>query len=387
MMKKLVGSMVSMFMEVFMWINLVGCALGGLYLGFDAAKSGMLGIIVSMYLNINVNETVLAVLCALGGLVLGTIVGMLFNITFWSISTFQEIRNYSKKWLGKHKTEQNSFVPETITLPDFKQMLADIDWKVPTITMPDFKRILDNNSEKIIIGKKIIISLLSLAFLVGVILIVKNLAEEKNNAYKETKEAKEIEESIVAVFAQQNGEMAEAETIKANGTLTDPSDGKTYKTVKIGSQTWMTENLNIEKGNSVCYDNNPANCQKCGRLYDWETAMKACPRDWHLPSDAEWKVLENAVGGSSIVGEVLKSKSGWDSDGNGTDKHDFSVLPCGRYYNGKFLYYGLLAQFWSATETGDSHALGIGLDARNADMGIGNLNKSLYLRSVRCVKD
>ncbi|MDR0517960.1 MAG: fibrobacter succinogenes major paralogous domain-containing protein [Fibromonadaceae bacterium] len=181
---------------------------------------------------------------------------------------------------------------------------------------------------------------------------------------------------------------AESEnSISSGNTFTDSRESKTYKTVKIGSQTWMAENLNIEKGNSVCYDNDPANCQKCGRLYDWETAMKICPKGWHLPTDAEWNALENAVGGSSVVGTVLKSKNGWDNNGNGTDKHGFSALPCGRYYNGKFLYYGLLGQFWSATETSASHALGIGLDARNADMGVGNLNKSLYLRSVRCVED
>jgi uncharacterized protein (TIGR02145 family) len=197
---------------------------------------------------------------------------------------------------------------------------------------------------------------------------------------------------IIGIFIWDMESIVKKETtvlsteLAADELLTE-SDGKTYKTVKIGSQTWMAENLNTEKGNSVCYGNNPANCQKCGRLYDWATAMKACPKGWHLPTDAEWTALGNAVGSSSTAGTMLKSKSGWDSGGSGIDKHDFSALPCGRYYDGKFLYYGLLAQFWSATESSKSHALGIGLDARNADMSIGNLNKSLYLRSVRCLQD
>jgi uncharacterized protein (TIGR02145 family) len=143
--------------------------------------------------------------------------------------------------------------------------------------------------------------------------------------------------------------------------FTDPRNNKTYKTIKIGSKTWMAENLNYNVDNSVCYENDESKCNECGRLYDWETAMKACPKNWHLPTDAEW----NAVGGSS----------------------SFSVLYCGRQYTDGFKHHGKLAQFWAATESSDSHALGVGFDVRNTGMDTGNLNKASYLRSVRCVEN
>jgi len=107
-------------------------------------------------------------------------------------------------------------------------------------------------------------------------------------------------------------------------TLTDKRDGKKYKTVIIGERTWMAENLNYEANGSKCYDNKPENCDKYGRLYDWNTAKEACPSGWHLPSDEEWKI-DRYVGGKEAE-KKLKSKSGWDEDGNGTD--DFGFRPC-----------------------------------------------------------
>jgi len=285
MMKKLVGNVMSVLLEVLMWLTFVGSTIGGL--GFGYTQFGVIG--------------------AVGGLVLGAIAGMLLNIGFWLISVVQEIRDYSKKWLGKYKTLPDS--PTSVQIPDFKRMLAGN-------------------------GRKIIISLISLILLAGIILIVKNFpdsnTEEKNVAYKDVED-----------------------------NFTDSRNGKKYGYVKIGTQTWMAENLNLDAGNSACYDNDELKCQECGRLYDWNTAMKVCPNGWHLPSEAEWATL---------------------------NKHDFSVIYCGRYYNGKFLHYGLLAQFWSATESNADYALGIGMDAQKASIDMGSLSKS-YMRSVRCVKD
>ncbi|WP_308602515.1 fibrobacter succinogenes major paralogous domain-containing protein [uncultured Fibrobacter sp.] len=139
------------------------------------------------------------------------------------------------------------------------------------------------------------------------------------------------------------------------GTMTDPRDGQSYRTVKIGNQVWMAENLNYKTTESFCYDNKSANCLKYGRLYTWDAAMRACPEGWHLPSDTEWKILVEAVGGKGVAGKKLKSTSGWDHDGNGMDKYGFSVLPAGgryvnRYGDGLYSIAGEDANFWSSTE-------------------------------------
>ena len=148
-------------------------------------------------------------------------------------------------------------------------------------------------------------------------------------------------------------------TEPVKGTLTDSRDGQTYKTVTVGKQTWMAENLNYaytgvpynyysgstSDSTSWCYSNAAANCTKYGRLYTWAAAMDSvgtwstnskgcgygtacsptypvrgiCPEGWHLPTNAEFETLFTAVGGQSTAGKMLKSTSGWNSSGNGTD--------------------------------------------------------------------
>jgi uncharacterized protein (TIGR02145 family) len=152
------------------------------------------------------------------------------------------------------------------------------------------------------------------------------------------------------------------------GTFTDTRDGQTYKTVKIGTQTWMAENLNYQtKSGSWCYKNDKFNCDKYGRLYDWKTAKTVCPNGWKLSSREDWDKLVATAGGKEMAGKKLKSKSGWNDykgkSGNGTDDYGFSALPGGtRYYSyGNFDYAGYRGGWWTATEIDSGKAYSRGM--------------------------
>jgi uncharacterized protein (TIGR02145 family) len=178
------------------------------------------------------------------------------------------------------------------------------------------------------------------------------------------------------------------------GSVTDKG-GKTYKTIKIGEQTWMAENLNYDVlGNDtdVCYDNDPAKCTKYGRLYDWETANTACPNGWRLPGNDEWDELKSYVERendcSYCAGKYLKAKSGWNENGNGEDKFGFSALPGG---NGSPYGFGNVGEggyWWSASASEYLASL-----AYYRDMSYGNEGETYHdgvkdlLFSVRCIKD
>jgi len=130
---------------------------------------------------------------------------------------------------------------------------------------------------------------------------------------------------------------------------------ETYPTVVIGTQTWFAKNLNYDPGTgtSACYNNETINCDKYGRLYDWETANTVCPSEWHLPSDAEWTTLENYVG--NVEGTKLKATSGWvnrnsEPEGNGTDNYGFAALPGGLGGSYGFYHAGSIGYWWSDTE-------------------------------------
>ena len=140
-------------------------------------------------------------------------------------------------------------------------------------------------------------------------------------------------------------------------SIVDNRDGQVYKTVKIGEQVWMAQNLNyidtakaIFKDSSWCYDNNPRNCTRAGRLYTWTVAKDSlCPEGYHLPDTTEWNTLFASVSGTANAGTVLRSILGWDSV-NGTNDYGFSAVAVGeRYHSGSFDSEGTKAFIWTAT--------------------------------------
>lgn len=202
-----------------------------------------------------------------------------------------------------------------------------------------------------------------------------------NRYYQQVEEKINMLASILCIDdARENDKCSEDEEGTCYGTLCckngvfkkseaekmiDPRDGKEYKTLRIGQQTWMAENLNYSdsstyvgmRNRSWCYDNKVENCSKYGRLYTWAAAMDSagtwntngkgcgpattdcsptypvrgiCPEGWHLPDTTDWKKLLNEISFSSApTGKALKSSSDWSGNGNGTDVIGFSALPAG----------------------------------------------------------
>jgi uncharacterized protein (TIGR02145 family)/uncharacterized repeat protein (TIGR02543 family) len=183
---------------------------------------------------------------------------------------------------------------------------------------------------------------------------------------------------------------AEPVTPPLGSTFTDSRDSKSYKKVTIGGMTWMAENLNYDVPDNttdVCYENSADSCAKYGRLYNWSTAMAACPVGWRLPSDAEWMALTDADGGSSTAGTKLKARDGWYNNGNGTDDYGFAALPGGGgNSDGGFSYASNYGYWWSSTEYDAERAwyrrMFYGFELVYRD----GLDKT-YLFSVRCVED
>jgi uncharacterized protein (TIGR02145 family) len=163
----------------------------------------------------------------------------------------------------------------------------------------------------------------------------------------------------------------------------DPRSGQSYNTVQIGDQCWMAENLNIgtmingieemtDNGiiEKYCYDDNPANCEEYGGLYLWDEMMQytttqgvqgICPSGWHLPSDEEWTILTDFLGGQWDAGGKMKEvgTTHWNPPNTGaTNQSGFTGLPGGQSYTeDNFTSLGYLGSFWSSSEHPSSHAL------------------------------
>ena len=157
----------------------------------------------------------------------------------------------------------------------------------------------------------------------------------------------------------------------------------------IGTQTWMAQNLNYTtSGNSWCYSNLATNCTTYGRLYDYATALTACPTGWHLPDTTAWNTLEAyVVGGIATAGTKLKANNStlWNTN-TGTDAYGFSALPGGFYNGTTFGDVGSNGYWWTATPYGAT-----GVYSRYMHDGYAYVNHytdfQTYGLSARCLKD
>ena len=198
-------------------------------------------------------------------------------------------------------------------------------------------------------------------------------------------------------------------------TIVEPSKPSDYPSVKIGNQVWMTENLNVDRfrngdlipnvqtseewhliavkeSPALCYYNNDyANDSKYGKLYNWYAIADSrglCPMGWHIPDDNEWTLLINYLGGKEVAGRKLKSKTGWNGNGNGDNSSGFNALPGGfRFsYDGKFENVGASGNWWSFNAYNSSY--GFYWHMSDLDTIISKYkNNKEQGRSVRCVKD
>jgi len=199
----------------------------------------------------------------------------------------------------------------------------------------------------------------------------------------------------------------------SSGSVID-KDSNVYKTITIGTQTWMAENLrttHYRNGDAIVnvtvdatwiglstgawcdYSNITSNGIKYGHLYNWYAASdirNIAPVGWHVPSDAEWTTLTNYLGGDNLAGGKLKEVGtlDWLSPNTGaTNETGFSALPGGyRYFNdGTFVYQTINGAWWSSTDTSTKFAWGRLMS--NSNSSVNKVSNMANGFSIRCIKD
>ena len=187
------------------------------------------------------------------------------------------------------------------------------------------------------------------------------------------------------------------------GEFLDKRDNQVYRTLVISNHVWTAQNMNYEieseendEINSWCYDNEPENCKKFGRLYTWEAAKKVCPEGWHLPTKDEWLELftEHSCeiekdDTNSIIyrcaGTSLKAIDSWDYDTDNTNEYGFSVVAAGLMTSGKFKNKGVSSYLWTATAPYEIIATLVTFEYNEDFTRFVLINRNVGL-PVRCVK-
>jgi uncharacterized protein (TIGR02145 family) len=177
-------------------------------------------------------------------------------------------------------------------------------------------------------------------------------------------------------------------------TVTD-IDGNVYEIVQVGTQIWMAENLKVTKNpagesiESLIYDDDETNLESYGRLYDWETSNEVCPNGWHLPTDDEWNILIDELGGAAVAGGKMKETGTtyWNSPNTGaTNESGMSIRAAGEKDEVEYRLIREYAVYWTATSVSSVDAKEKYLSYNSAAVSDYDWHKVLYY-SVRCVKD
>jgi uncharacterized protein (TIGR02145 family) len=177
-----------------------------------------------------------------------------------------------------------------------------------------------------------------------------------------------------------------------NNTLTDLRDNKVYKTVTIGEQIWMAENLNYkyEAGSkSFCYNDSTKYCNLYGRLYLNDAKDVVCPDKWHLPDSLEWIVLIQEADGKN---GPLKTESSWEDmtvyghpESKGTNETGFSAYGGGFRGVNQYTSMGVTAAFLIKKSTKRTFQIGVYNTNSPSFVSISKIDHQAY--SVRCIKD
>ncbi|NQV01287.1 MAG: hypothetical protein HQ542_01470 [Bacteroidia bacterium] len=188
---------------------------------------------------------------------------------------------------------------------------------------------------------------------------------------------------------QQKNQLTE-ENIEKDEILIDHRDGNKYSIVKIGEQVWMTENLKYKTQESFCYKNRKEYCEECGQYYTFFEALDACPNGWHLPSDAEWMILESNMG----MNPAEAGKSGWRGTHPGQaptllmgGQSGLNLKMCGymdKNAGGGDIYEH--AYYWTSTST-STYSAWIRHFKNRLSIDRATLYKNHHFIPIRCVKD
>lgn len=178
-------------------------------------------------------------------------------------------------------------------------------------------------------------------------------------------------------------------SLKSQDHFIDTRDNQEYPVIKMGDHIWMGKNLNYRSDSSYCYNNEPENCERYGRLYEWEAALKACPEGWHLATEYEWQELEKFLGMDERELENQLNRGIGAADRlkpNGDLRFNEQFGGWGGSDDGMFIALDTIGTYWTSGEVNLERAWHRDININKTTIYRSAVIKA-YALSVRCVKD